>query len=465
MTFEREIGRLLLGLLLGLLLVVGSAAYWAVAGPEGILQRDDNPRRVEFERSIRRGAIFDVHDSLLAQSVMRGGRFPIREYTQPAFFGTIGYYSFRYGTGGVEAFYDAQLSGRAEPESWERWWRESVLGLPRIGTDVRLTLDGVLQQAASDAFAGLRGAVVALDAERGDIRVLLSRPTYDPNVLDEQWAELSQSPENPFFNRALQGQYQPGGALNLPIVLLMALGGVDASTMLSQVDDPVLVEDVVITCTLTPPALELTLQAALLHGCPSAVVHLVSALDASAVRATLASFELRSIPPVDDARTTLIDVPSVQQTASNLLADVLGQGQIVVNPLAFARFLGAVVSEGTVPALRLIDAIRPPEQGWQLQLRSRHEVSLVTPRAAQQGREWLLAAGDLLQLPDGMGGYAAVARSGQETLVWFGGFVAKGDEQLVVVVIVENTDDIRAAVSIGEAVLNAYRDASSTPTP
>jgi peptidoglycan glycosyltransferase len=463
MPFEREIGRILFGLLVGLLMVVGSAAYWAVAGPESLLLREDNPRRVEFERAIRRGAIYDANETLLVHSVVDRGRFPVRMYLAPAFFGTLGYYSFRYGTGGVEAFYDGLLSGRDEPDTWERWWRERVLGLPRVGTDVRLTLQADLQNVASEAVGGRRGVVIALDAERGDLRALVSRPSYDPNVLDEQWAVLSQSPDNPFFNRALQGRYQPGSALHLPMVLLAALGNVDLGAPIPQVDAPQQVNGVTIACVIAPSEPELTLADALSHGCPSGVMRLTTILDTSAIGQTLASFELESIPPVDVGRVLMPEAAPTGQRAAITLDDLLGQGRLTLNPLAFARFMAAVVSAGDVPPLRLADAVRPPQAEWQVLPRPRQEVSLVAPAATTRGREWLMATGSLLGLPEGMGGYAAVAQSGEETQVWFTGFVSNGDDQIVVLVILENTADVREAAAVGSAVLKAYVEANSTP--
>lgn len=463
MPFEREIARILFGLLVGLLLVVGSAAYWAVAGPESLLLREDNPRRVEFERAIRRGAIYDANEMLLVHSVADQGRFPVRMYLAPAFFGTVGYYSFRYGTGGVEAFYDGLLSGRDEPDTWERWWREQVLGLPRVGTDVRLTLQADLQNVASEAVGGRRGVVITLDAEHGDLLTLVSRPSYDPNVLDEQWAVLSQSPDNPFFNRALQGRYQPGSALHLPMVLLAALGNIDLSTSISQADAPQTVNGVTIECVITPPMPDLTLAEALSHGCPAGVLRLTTILDTSAIGQTLASFELEVIPPIDVGRVLVPEATPTAERVALTRDDLLGQGRLTLNPLAFARFLAAVVSEGAVPPLRLADAVRPPQAGWQVLPRSRQEISFVTRPAAMQGRDWLLATGSLLGLPDGMGGYAAVAQSGEETQVWFAGFVSNGDDQIVVLVILENTADVREAAAVGSAVLQAYVEANSTP--
>jgi peptidoglycan glycosyltransferase len=463
MSFEREIRRILFGLLLGLLVVMGSAAYWASAGPESLLLRDDNPRRVEFLRSIRRGAIYDASQTLLAHSVVDAGRFPVRVYPEPAFFGTIGYYSFRYGTGGVEAFYDDLLSGRDEVLTWERWWRENLLGLPRLGADVRLTMRADLQAAASDALNERRGVIIALDAERGDILALVSRPAYDPNVLDEQWAELSRSPENPFFNRALQGRYQPGSALCLPIVVLGHLGNADFTTLINAADAPLLIDDLLIRCVVEPPASDITLAEALSYGCPSGTVELLKSLDLNAVQSTLASFGLGAVPPVDDTSAMLAEVHISNPQPALTLSDLLGQGQITVNPLAFSRFLTALVNEGAAPSLRLAEAARPAGSDWRLLPRSHRTSSLVTQGAAARAREWLLATGALLGLPETMGGYVAAARSGGETQVWFVGFTSQTPDQMVVLVILENTADVSEALRIGEALMRTYVEASSTP--
>ncbi len=46
MNLQREISRLLLGLLAVFGVIALSAAYWAVVGPDTILLRDDNPRLI-----------------------------------------------------------------------------------------------------------------------------------------------------------------------------------------------------------------------------------------------------------------------------------------------------------------------------------------------------------------------------------------------------------------------------------
>ena len=92
------------------------------------------------------------------------------------------------------------------------------------GRNLRLTLDLDLQVVAELAMENRRGAVVALDPRSGDILALVSRPNYDPNefvggISADAWRRLTQDPENPMLNRAIQAQLAPGSIFK-PIVAL-----------------------------------------------------------------------------------------------------------------------------------------------------------------------------------------------------------------------------------------------------
>ncbi len=82
---------------------------------------------------------------------------------------------------------------------------------------------------------GKRGAVVALDPRNGEVLAMVSRPAFDPNVFTtriraEDWKGLTNDPNNPLMNRAIQAQFAPGSTFK-PIVTLAALetGTIDES--------------------------------------------------------------------------------------------------------------------------------------------------------------------------------------------------------------------------------------------
>ena len=99
--------------------------------------------------------------------------------------------------------------------------------LPVAGDDLLLSLDIELQRAAETAMAGRRGAVIAMDPWSGDVLVLASLPTYDPNLFARgistaDYSRLTQDPDQPLFNRALRGTYPPGSTIK-PLMALVGL--------------------------------------------------------------------------------------------------------------------------------------------------------------------------------------------------------------------------------------------------
>lgn len=100
--------------------------------------------------------------------------------------------------------------------------------MPVSGHDLVLTLDIELQRVAENALAGRRGAVVALDPATGDVLVLASTPSFDPNgfargLSRRDYLALTENPDLPLFNRALRGTYPPGSTIKP----LMALAGLE----------------------------------------------------------------------------------------------------------------------------------------------------------------------------------------------------------------------------------------------
>ncbi|MEZ5563685.1 MAG: penicillin-binding protein 2 [Gammaproteobacteria bacterium] len=98
---------------------------------------------------------------------------------------------------------------------------------PLPGQDVILTIDLDAQLAASNALAGRRGAVVAIDPDNGQVLAFTSTPGYDPNAISaglsrRAYLALQEDIDRPLFNRALRGQYPPGSTIK-PIVGLAGL--------------------------------------------------------------------------------------------------------------------------------------------------------------------------------------------------------------------------------------------------
>ena len=103
---------------------------------------------------------------------------------------------------------------------------------PVNGSDVFLTLDTRAQALGEKLLRGLTGALVAVDADNGDVLCAASSPGYDiskfyPRLTREYDAKLRGDPGLPLHNRAFNGKYPPGSTIKPLISLALLRGGVD----------------------------------------------------------------------------------------------------------------------------------------------------------------------------------------------------------------------------------------------
>ncbi|WP_304232314.1 penicillin-binding transpeptidase domain-containing protein [Jiulongibacter sediminis] len=89
-----------------------------------------------------------------------------------------------------------------------------------VGSDLYSSIDMELQQLADSLFQGKVGSIVAIEPKTGEILVMGSYPTYDPNLLSgkafsENYLNLIKDPDKPTFNRAISSFYRPGSTFKL----------------------------------------------------------------------------------------------------------------------------------------------------------------------------------------------------------------------------------------------------------
>jgi penicillin-binding protein 2 len=141
-----------------------------------------------------------------------------------------------YGQRGLERIFEADLRGQVGADfklvnvhgqrvSDFRGGVEDVAAT--AGSHLRLTIDADLQALAERLFVGKRGGAVALDPNTGEILSLVSAPDFDleqftRQISGEQWRNLNEHPDKPFFNRATQAAGMPGSTWK-PLMALIAL--------------------------------------------------------------------------------------------------------------------------------------------------------------------------------------------------------------------------------------------------
>jgi cell division protein FtsI/penicillin-binding protein 2 len=155
-----------------------------------------------------------------------------------------GYYSLRYGTSGLEDAYDAHLRGTVGPHDGLPGWLAELMHRPAFGEAITATIYLPAQLAAHEAMvqAGGTGAVVVVDADAGELRVMVSEPTFDANQLESHWDELVADPAAPLINRATQGIFPLGELSRLIVMLALAEAGHELPPAADQIPPADLIE-------------------------------------------------------------------------------------------------------------------------------------------------------------------------------------------------------------------------------
>ena len=133
------------------------------------------------------------------------------------------------GIGGVESAYETLLRGEKGISYHAKDTRGAIVGpykdgtldvLPVKGTQLTSTIDARLQEFAEKLMVGKVGAVVAIEPSTGEILVMVSSPTYNPDLMvgrqrNENVIEMTRNQRQPQFTRALKEHYAPGSTFKL----------------------------------------------------------------------------------------------------------------------------------------------------------------------------------------------------------------------------------------------------------
>ena len=427
-------------LLSGLAAAALVAGWWAFYRGPGLLERTDNPRRAIADRIVRRGEILDRRNEPLVATQKSSGEY-FRQSLYPL--GPItGYTNSVYGQSGLEASLDPYLRGLQGNPALTIWWHHLLYGQPPPGLDVRLTLDLDLQKTADRLLAEQRGALVLLNSESGEILAMASHPTFDPNLLDQNWTALVKDPDTPLLNRATLGRYQPGPAI---APLLYAAAWRDDKVPPAPQTLTYHLDNLTLDCALQPQ--EPIWNSLLADGCPTAQLALGQTLGQESVLALFNQLGFYT-PPALRLPTDSLSSPVAFRDPARAF---LGQADIAVSPLQMALAAASLSSGGIRPAPRLASAVNTPETGWVVLPPLGEPVRVFAETIANQVADALTAE----HLPVWQV-LAATPNGPQQYVTWYiaGTLPSWNGGPLTLVILLEENSPELAQV-IGQAVLQA----------
>ncbi len=224
---NRQITRLSVVAIFLLAALVVATTYWQTWAVAGLANRQDNAIRRVAEFKIRRGLVYSADGRLLAarRATKAGGQtFYFRRYPSgPLAAQVVGYSTQSRAQAGLERSLDDYLTAsNSHLNTVLRRTLDSLKATTVTGNNLVLTIDAKAQQAALDALGKNCGAVVALEPSTGRVLVIASSPSYDPNLVERHFGQITQrakdvncSPPAPLVNRATDGLYTPGSTFKV----------------------------------------------------------------------------------------------------------------------------------------------------------------------------------------------------------------------------------------------------------
>lgn len=440
-TNIRKVGFFLLGLLAILFVYL---SYIQVVEGEFLATHPLNRRNSEMSRLVQYGMIVDKNGEKLAYSEKNNKGFK-REYPYGAIMAHIvGYDSPKYGKAGIESTYNSYLTGMNS--QLRHLGAISHFMSAQEGNNVVLTIDATLQETAYRALGDNRGAIVVMDPHTGAILAMVSKPSFNPNTLDQKWESISSGANSPLLNRAVQGLYPPGSILKV------------------MVADAALTEKIVdlkqtINCEgalKVPPDYVLAESGFHAHG----KVNLEEALTVSC-NVTFGSLALElgnkrmakafdrygfGRPVGQELQEVKSHLPDFNSLGNGDLAQVgIGQGSLLVTPLRMAMLASTFANKGIIMKPYIVNKITDADNSVIKECKPEEWLTITSPQLADEIKHMMVevvnnGTGNAAYLPRvQVAGKTGTAENPHgDSHAWFIGFAPADNPQIVVAVIVEN---------------------------
>lgn len=443
-----------------------------------------NTRLLLKEYALERGAIRSVNGDTLAVSVPTPDSQlkSLRTYPTDGLFAHItGYYSLRYGRERLERSYNGELTGKGGVVTMQDLG-DRLLGKGQKGDTLVLSIDTSVQQAASSALGGRKGAVVALDPVSGQILAFVSQPSFDPNQLSQHspqgqqdaWVALNQDEENrPLVNRASRGTYPPGSTFKVITVAAALEHGIGADTSFPATNgyQPAQTDRVIrnfggSTCGGD-------MGSALTVSCNTYFARLAAEMPAGYLEETAKAFGFTETPPLDisSVASRLPDSDDLKSPAFRALS-AIGQYSVAATPLQMALVAAGIANSGRVPVPKLVKQIEDARGAVVKQTSAETWKEAVSPETAAIIKQMMVnvAANGTAKAASLPGvqvaaktGTAQTGETGDESIAWTIAFAPADNPRIAIAVMVEGagpgSDETggRVASPIVRQVLQAHR--------
>lgn len=445
------------------LVLMGYLVYFNVVKSKEVVNSTYNIRQDLLADRVLRGSITDKNGEVLAQTVTNDDGSETREYPEGEVFSHVVGYAAK-GKSGLESSQNFNLltSNAFFLEKLANEFKDQK----NTGDTVVTTLDANLQNAAYNALGDNKGAVVVMEPSTGKILAMVSKPSFDPNNVSENWDALNNDENSSLLNRATLGQYTPGSTFKLVTTLAFMRQNPDYNNYSFECNGEFSQNGATIHCYNSTAHGEENLTDSVANSCNSSFSNIGLQMDKAEWRKTAKQMLFNSKLPGDVKYNESSFRLKTDAGDADTMMTAIGQGETQVSPYHMAMIVSAIANGGKLMKPYLVDKITNYAGTTVMKYMPESYKELMTSSEAAQLTEYMKAVVDYgtgaalsgaSYTVAGKTGTAEVSEDGNTVHSWFVGFSNVDNPELAISVCVEDADTATiTGVSVAKQVFDSY---------
>lgn len=443
---------------------MGYIGYFTVVTSKEIINSPYNPRLDSMADRVERGKILDRTGKVLAETEIAEDGSEYRYYPYGEIFAHVVGYSVQ-GKSGLEstANFDLLTSNAFILEKLRREFQDQK----NIGDNVVTTLDADLQSAAYYALGNNKGAVIVMEPSTGKILAMVSKPSFDPNTVVENWDWLNSDSGSLLLNRATQGMYAPGSTFKIVTTLeYMREHPDDYSSYAYECAGEITYGDTTIPCAGHVVHGPEDLAASFANSCNASFCNIGMNLNIAKYENTAKELLVGSKLPGDFSKAKSSFQLNKNDSMADKMMTAMGQGKTLVSPYQMALITAAIANGGYLMRPYLVDSVTNYTGTLMKENTPEKYADLMTLAEASQLKTYMqgvvdygsanVLSGQSYSVAGKTGTAEYSMESSDQNHSWFVGFTNIDNPELVISVIVEESDGNTKAVNVAKEILDSY---------
>ncbi len=295
---------------------------------------------------------------------------------------------------------------------------------------------------------------------------MVSKPSYDPNTVRQNWESLNADSNSRLLNRATLGLYAPGSTFKIVTSLEYMRENEEYAGYAYDCAGEITYDGTTIPCANHNVHGVVDLGSSFAYSCNSSFCNIGLQLDVDDYRQTAKDLLFNSkLPGKVTSSESKFNLKTGDSTA-DMMMTAMGQGTTQMSPYHMALITSAIANGGTLMEPYLVSSITNYTGTIIDETTPKKYRDLMTPEEAFQLKSYMqdvvnygtasVLSGQVYSAAGKTGTAEYSSESSDLNHSWFVGFTNVDNPDLVICVIVEESNGNTKAVNVAKQILDSY---------